>query len=121
MLRKRPIVPILTLDNSALQKLNSNVYESHFLDEATKQSIQDMFDREDYEKENGSGTSFYKVSDEEMWHWKGRIDATYEYIKRKQEIGYYGKDNGKFNTLILNKLKNDWEEEMKKRGLKWKG
>lgn len=53
-----------------------------------------------------------------MWEWKGRIEATRLLIKQNQANGYYGKDKGKFNIALLKMVENDWEKEMKKRGLK---
>lgn len=113
MLRKRP--------KTSRSNQNSNILNTKMkkvLDDATKQSLHDMFEYEDYVKKNGSATSFYKVSDEEMWEWKGRIEATRLLIKQNQANGYYGKDKGKFNIALLKMVENDWEKEMKKRGLK---
>lgn len=112
MLRKRPKT---SRSNKISNILNTNTKK--VLDDATKQSLKDMFEHEDYVKKNGSATSFYKVSDEEMWSWKGQIDATYKEIKNKKAIGFYGKDNGKFNIALLKMVENDWKKEMKKRGL----
>lgn len=112
MLRKRPKTQNSKVPSQAVEKYNKKE-----LDPATKQSLQDMFDHEDYLKKHGFVTSFYKVSDEDMWIWKEKIKATYEYIEQQRKTGYYGKDDGKFNKSLLKLVENDWNKEAKKRGL----